>query len=291
MLNKKKVFFLALAALLLAACQSQQTATVQIPLEVAETEIPDIVATIGGGAAEAADDSSVAPASDTEMTVEPPSTNPLPATAANAEVAPAPETVEVSVPAQVNWPVSFASQAPLSNWDALHEEACEEASMIMAARYFQSFALDKNIMEEAILSLVAWEEENGYGIDLSAAQTVEILNNYFGVKARIISDVNIDRIKYELAKGNLVIIPAAGRDLHNPNYTAPGPLYHMLLIRGYNNREFITNDPGTRKGDGYRYDYATIINAIHDWNPDSDKDSMTEEQMRQGKKVIVIVEK
>jgi hypothetical protein len=41
----------------------------------------------------------------------------------------------------------------------------------------------------------------------------------------------------------------------------------MLVIVGYDSNGFITNDPGTRKGEGYRYSFATLMAAIHDWNP------------------------
>ena len=34
-------------------------------------------------------------------------------------------------------PVPFTPQAPTANWDTLHNEACEEASAIMAWRYFE----------------------------------------------------------------------------------------------------------------------------------------------------------
>jgi len=61
-------------------------------------------------------------------------------------------------------------------------------------------------------------------------------------------------------------VPAAGRELGNPNFTDPGPLYHMLVVRGYTENNFITNDVGTRKGENYQYKYDVLMNAIHDWN-------------------------
>lgn len=54
--------------------------------------------------------------------------------------------------------------------------------------------------------------------------------------------------------------------LGNPYFTPPGPIYHMLVIKGYNLTEFITNDPGTRRGADYVYSYQTLMKAIHDWN-------------------------
>jgi len=193
---------------------------------------------------------------------------------------------------KLNLEVPFATQAPYSVWDDLHNEACEEASMIIAYYYFNNKKLNADLMEQEILSLISWEEKNGYVVDVTAQETVDILSAKFNLTAKLIYTVTVEQIKSELLKGNLVIIPVAGRLLGNPNFKTPGPLYHMLVIRGFDEDEFITNDPGTRKGENYRYKYKTIINAIHDW-PKSGftKEHVTEEEMNQGQKVIISVSK
>ena len=61
-------------------------------------------------------------------------------------------------------------------------------------------------------------------------------------------------------------MPAAGRELGNPNFTGEGPLYHMYVIRGYTADTFITNDPGTRNGENYIYAIDVVMNSIGDWN-------------------------
>ncbi|KKR45570.1 MAG: hypothetical protein UT82_C0026G0013, partial [Parcubacteria group bacterium GW2011_GWB1_40_14] len=92
----------------------------------------------------------------------------------------------------------------------------------------------------------------------------------------------VDTIKRELAAGNPIIVPAAGRELGNPYFTSPGPLYHMLVIRGYTSDDkFITNDPGTRRGEEYTYKFDILMNAIHDWNGGD---------VINGKKVIIVLE-
>lgn len=204
------------------------------------------------------------------------------------------EDVEpAEAPQSINLPVLFASQAPFGVWDDLHGEACEEASMIMAVKYFEDKPLSAHIMEQEILDLISWEEENGYKIDATASETVDILKKYFSRSADVVIDVTQERMKAELAKGNLIIIPAAGRELGNPYFQTPGPIYHMLVIRGYDDRtgEFITNDPGTRRGEGYRYKYKTLINAIHDWSHARAEGGMTDAEMAQGRKVIIVVTK
>lgn len=207
---------------------------------------------------------------------------------------PAPPAAPEKPPAAnyVNLPVAFASQAPFGNWDAVHEEACEEASMIMAEKYFHGGSLSAHLMDQAILDLIAWEEANGYHVDLNAEETVVILKSYYSLSAELETDVSATVIKNILRQGKLVIIPAAGRSLGNPNFTGAGPIYHMLVVRGFDDRtgEFITNDPGTRKGEGYRYKYQVLINAVHDWNPEAGRE-MTEERMGQGRKVIIVVAK
>ena len=273
----KKVFLFTGIVLLLAGCSSSKIVTVNVKDDspAANAATTSSTTAVGQETKTGSEATRTAIAATTKTTVDP---------------VVASTSKEVGIPAQLQWPVLFASQAPLTNWDALHEEACEEASMIMAVKYFKKLPLDNNIMEAEIQRLVKWETDNGYKVDLNAAEIVKVMADYFGFNnVKISRDVNADQMKYELSKGNLIIIPAAGRDLHNPNYKAPGPIYHMLLIKGYSSSQFITNDPGTRKGNGYRYDYATIIGAIHDWNQDLAEGEMTEEEMTQGEKVIIIV--
>jgi hypothetical protein len=187
--------------------------------------------------------------------------------------------------------VDFASQAPFANWDALHQEACEEASMATVAMYFSGQKLDETIMDQEILSLYAWEQKNGYAIDLSASQTADILGEYYGLNARVVTEVTVSRIKEELDMGHLVIAPLAGRLLGNPYFTSPGPIYHMLVIRGYDSDEFITNEVGTKRGDGFRYKYNILINAVHDWNIGWSHYGVTDAQMEARPKAVIVVSK
>jgi hypothetical protein len=79
-----------------------------------------------------------------------------------------------------------------------------------------------------------------------------------------------------------VIVPAAGRLLGNPYFTAPGPIYHMLILRGYTaSNQFISNDPGTKRGESYVYSVDTIMNAMHDWN--------NGEEITEGAKRVLVV--
>ena len=189
--------------------------------------------------------------------------------------------------------IPFVSQAPYGVWDGFHQETCEEASMIMVVNFFNNKPLDKNIMEQSLIELVAWQTDRGYTVDIGADEVVEILDQYFGQPASVLTDVSVDRIIAELDKGNLLIAPAAGRNLGNPYFTAPGPIYHMVVIRGYDNatEEFITNDPGTKRGESFRYSYSQLLQAIADWDNNLAVDGMTQAEMEQGRKVLILVNK
>lgn len=275
---KIRRFLLTASIFLLTACQNQT----EVVLLNQNNSLPEVQTT-------------TTPSS-TGKIVEPtkttlnPKTEPKPV----EPVEPAKPIVENNeIPKFLDYPVAFASQAPYGNWDALHEEACEEAAMIMAVKYFKKEILSPHIMEQEILSIVKWEEENGYQVDVTADEAVSILKNYFVVSAKTTTDVSVENIKKQLLAGQLIVIPAAGRQLGNPNFTGAGPIYHMLVIRGYDESkgEFITNDPGTRKGEGYRYKYQVLINAIHDWNHQLAEGGMTDQEMEQGRKVMIVVGK
>ncbi len=198
---------------------------------------------------------------------------------------------ELTIPGKVLLDVDFAMQAPFSDWSPPYDEACEEAAMIMAYYYFSNKELTKDLMNEEILALVEWEAKHGYQIDLTAAQTVEVLRDYFNLKAWLEDEVTADRIKYELSLGHLVIPPTAGRELENKFFRQPGPIYHMFVVKGYDDQDFIVNDVGIGKGESFRYSYDDLIDAVHDWDHDLAKDEMSAEEIKTTPKVLVIVAK
>lgn len=178
--------------------------------------------------------------------------------------------LEQSLPAEMNLDVPYTVQAPHANWDADHGEFCEEASVLMVARYFLDQSIpDADNAEAALQDIKQWEVDNlGFHKDTTAEETTRILKEKFGLKdVSTIVNPTVANIKAEVAAGNPVIIPAAGRLLGNPFYRQPGPLYHMLVVKGYTkDGRFITNDPGTKRGADYVYDAKVLMNAIHDWN-------------------------
>ncbi len=111
-----------------------------------------------------------------------------------------------------------------------------------------------------------------------------MLEKVYGLKANVVRNYTEDSLKRALVDGKVIIYFASGRDLGNPNFRAPGPLYHVIVIKGYDGSNFITNDPGTRNGMGYEYSYKTLAAAGADWDHSIDS-------VDTSKKVIIEVSK
>ncbi len=182
---------------------------------------------------------------------------------------------QVILPKKILHKVSFITQSPFAKWDELHEEACEEASLIMLKYYSSGESLNKDIAEDEIQKLVKYQmEKYGNFYDTDVKTNKEIGEEYFELKGlRIIKDFKIIDLKRELADGNIILIPTAGRELKNPYFSGAGPLYHNLVITGYDDKKnvFITNDPGTRRGKNYKYNQQVLYDAIHDFPGDVNK--------------------
>jgi hypothetical protein len=185
----------------------------------------------------------------------------------------------------VNLDITFVSQAPHKVWDADHEDFCEEAAALMSASYIRGdrSVADINVAEAALQDAKAWElSVFGYFESTTAVQTARMLTEHFGISAvDVVANPTEAQLISWLADGKAVIVPAAGRMLGNPNFTGQGPLYHMLVLKGYTaDGRFITNDPGTRKGADYLYERSVIMEAMHDWNNGD---------VNNGAKVVIVV--
>jgi hypothetical protein len=179
------------------------------------------------------------------------------------------------IPKSLNLSVPFTPQAPFANWSLPYKESCEEASLLMVYYFFQDKSLTPDLARVEIDDLVAWQLSNyGSHRDLSARETGELARAYWGVDFEVVEDLTVDKIMSYLSVGYPVIVPAVGRELNNPHFRQPGPLYHMLVIKGYTKDKFITNDPGTRYGADYLYAKEELLAAVHDWTgerPDGHK--------------------
>lgn len=181
-------------------------------------------------------------------------------------------TFSASAASFIDQKVPFSSQAPLGGWsDPRQQDACEEASSLMAMAWVKGITgRDKNQWLEEILKLSDFQKEKyGEYRDASVEDIVtRIFIDYFSYEKVFIKEaLSAESIILELEAGNLVIIPTNGQALKNPNFTAPGPERHMLVVKGYDyeSKEFITNDPGTRNGADYRYEKELLFKAIRNY--------------------------
>lgn len=182
--------------------------------------------------------------------------------------------------------VPFTLQAPYSQWGTQPwEDACEEAVTLMVDRYYRGIRdthLSKSLATNLIQHIVNLENMHfGFNKDTNASQIVAIINNYFPWEAHVVSDPSIEMIEQEIDAGRPVIIPFWGRGVNNPYFRDGGPDYHTAVITGYDSekQEFITHDPGIGVGLDYRYSYATLMDAMHDFLPQNNT--------KNGKKVVI----
>lgn len=166
--------------------------------------------------------------------------------------------------------VPFTAQAPFGEWSiSTFQNGCEEASVVMAAYWALEKPLTKEIAKKEIIALAEFEDKkHGQSIDTSAKDTEKLFKEYYSIiTTEVRTDIAMVDIQETLATGAVVIVPADGRKLKNPNFKQPGPTTHMVVVIGYDAqmREFITNDSGTRNGKGYRYEEEVFYGAIRDY--------------------------
>ena len=179
--------------------------------------------------------------------------------------------VEPELPSSINISMPFYTQAPLSNWDYPWQEACEEASVLLVANVYKGLNLTTNSFNDELLRLVDWEMATfGAYEHTTIAQTAEMMETNYGLETVIHENPTFEDFQKILAAGHLIIAPFAGQHLGNPNYKNGGPVYHMMVVKGYDveKMQIVTHDVGTRNGADYVYDWETIDFALHDWDDD-----------------------
>ena len=174
------------------------------------------------------------------------------------------------LPAEANLDVPFTSQAPTGDWSMPYQEACEETSAIMVDAFYRGISgnIPADQATKAINAVVNYENKTiGSYTDTTAAQTAQFIKGYFGYSTVLVLPLSsVNDLKRAVANGYPVIVPASGKELPNPNFRNGGPLYHMLVVKGYTADRIITNDPGTHLGADFTYTYDGLMNAAHDWN-------------------------
>lgn len=199
-----------------------------------------------------------------------------------------------NAPKEINLAVPFSAQAPFGDWGLPYQEACEETSAILVNKFFKGENLTPEKAKEEIDRLVAWQKrEFGYYMHTTAEETAKILREFFGYK-KVVVETNVTResISAHLYAGRPVILPLAGRMLGNPYYRQPGPVYHMLVVKGITaDGRFITNDVGTKRGQNYIYSASVLLNAVHDAPTGGDGWDVgnPEQYVLSGRKAMIVV--
>jgi len=167
--------------------------------------------------------------------------------------------------------VPYTVQAPYAKWDVYDEEACEEAALLMAHEYLEGNQYLNGIIPQAdaqteLRRMINYQVDRlNYEVttDLFPDQLKASIESYWpGYTAKFFSNISAEQIKKEIAKGNPVVVPATAKILGNPWYHYQD--YHMLVVMGYEDDQFITNDPGTKRGEDWSYDQELLIKAIKD---------------------------
>lgn len=181
------------------------------------------------------------------------------------KLSPAPLAVILQVP--------FSSQAPSGNWES--NEDCEETSLVMVNEFLSGNTqnvLPQNLAQAAIDDLKKWEQENlGYHQDTSAEVTARLASTFYNLQINQIDNFSEQNLKKELALGHPILLPVNAGLLGSPKYRNVAPFYHMIVVRGYTNKGFIVNDPGTEDGNGNVYSFSILKKAAVDWNHDTMK--------------------
>jgi hypothetical protein len=176
-------------------------------------------------------------------------------------------------------------QAPHSNWNLPYQETCEEAATLMVHYFYEGKTFTKEIANEEIKNLVAFQEKIlGTYKDTTAEETARFISEYWEYDSVRVVPATIEAIKSEINAGRPVIIPTSGKRLFagNPYFRNGGPLYHMLVIKGYTkDGKFITNDPGIGRGESYVYKEDLLFDAIHDWNGG---------KVTEGEKLMIVID-
>lgn len=194
------------------------------------------------------------------------------------------------LPASKKLEVAFIPQAPYHDWSEPWQNACEEAALLTLHHYIKGDkSVSKEKVKQEILDMIDWQMKYfGSHKDLKTHEIADIAKEYLGYQdVKVSYDIGIEDIKKEIANNNPALIPAAGRVLNNPNFTAPGPYYHNLVVIGYTENRIITNDPGTRKGANFEYTYDNFYNSIHDFVDGADKKHP--EKMLEGRRVMIVI--
>lgn len=180
--------------------------------------------------------------------------------------------------------VPFIAQAPTGDWNLPFEEACEETSLIMVDAFYKNKkSIDRFEARDRIRELVEYQNARfGFYDDTSMKDTGVIAQEEFGMHSLTETNVTKEAIKRHITEGNPVIFPVAGKNLGNPRYKGEGPPYHVIVIVGFDDDQFVVHDPGTRYGAFNRYHMDHLLRENHDL-------TVSQDEIKKGARGMLVV--
>jgi len=172
------------------------------------------------------------------------------------------------LPPAVHIHAPYYSQAPDGNRNLPWSMLCSEANLALAAYAVQWIPLSKEQFKEDILAMIPIQEKAfGTYFSIPMRDLKSLYDTMYpdAGNAWILENPSLEDIKSELAQGNLIIAPTAGKLLENPFFINGWPRFHTILIIWYDDRYFYTNEVGMSNGANYRYTHETVMHAMHDF--------------------------
>lgn len=160
-------------------------------------------------------------------------------------------------------PVPYTVQAPDGVWEEPWLNACEEASLAMVDAYYEQRALDNQAARRILAVFTEKHRLFPVSLDESPYQIAHMANTFFSWRAKVVERATVEAIKKEVDHKRPVLLPFDAERVDNQNFENPKPSYHVAVVIGYDDEreEFIVHDPGTSRGEAFRYAYDELMDA------------------------------
>jgi len=181
--------------------------------------------------------------------------------------------------------VKFYSQFPLDiatwiKYDEPYQNFCEEASLL---NWYYHLIWKEPSLKEYNNDLLELKEIEDLIFDwwykhTSIQDTLKLLIAFQEEQEifwEIVKNPSIQIIKEHLTKWNLIITPLYWKWLSNNLFIGWWPIYHNLIIKGYTEQNFITNEVWVSKWDWFMYKQSELMENIYNYDEKLYPDNFT----------------
>jgi hypothetical protein len=179
--------------------------------------------------------------------------------------------------------VPYTGQAPSGNWNALHEEFCEAAAVLMVAYWYQHKYVGSDVQTippaeaDNVMTnqIVPWERHTFPYLDLPLTDVAKVGSAFDPTLVGAVSPIDPEVIRQNLAANRPVIIPVMTQlpngqliEKHYTNHRGPQGgfgVYHLIVLIGYDTASdtFYADDPGiVPEGKRHEYSWSLLSAAI-----------------------------